>query len=48
MLEIYTTSTAPVDTALDQISRSTYSALPNKLAKGTPSQYYAQRKIICI
>ena len=48
VLEAYvrnnTTSTAPVDTALDKISRSTYSALPNKLSKGTPSQYYVQRQ----
>ena len=47
VLEAYvrnnTTSTAPVDTAIDKIGRSTYSALPNKLAKGTPSQYYVQR-----
>jgi len=48
ILEVYvrnnTTTTAPVDTALDKIGRSTYSALPNKLAKGTPSQYYMQRQ----
>jgi len=48
ILEVYvrnnTTATAPVDTALDKIGRSTYSALPNKLAKGTPSQYYMQRQ----
>ena len=48
ILEIYvrnnTTTTAPVDTALSKIGRSTYSALPNKLAKGTPSQYYVQRQ----
>jgi len=48
VLEAYvrnnTTTTAPVDTALDKIGRSTYSALPNKLAKGTPSQYYVQRQ----
>ena len=48
VLEVYvrnnTTTTAPVDTALDKIGRSTYSALPNKLAKGTPSQYYMQRQ----
>ena len=43
VLEAYvrnnTTATAPVDTALSKIDRSTYSALPNKLSKGTPSQY---------
>ena len=48
ILEAYvrnnTTSTAPVDTAIDKIGRSTYSALPNKLSKGTPSQYYFQRQ----
>ena len=40
VLEAYvrddTTATAPVDTTLTKIDRSTYSALPNKLAKGTP------------
>ena len=48
VLEAYvrnnTTATAPVDTALSKIDRSTYSALPNKLSKGTPSQYYVQRQ----
>jgi len=48
VLEAYvrnnTTATAPVDTAIDKIGRSTYSALPNKLSKGTPSQYYVQRQ----
>jgi hypothetical protein len=48
VLEAYvrnnTTSSAPVDTSLSKIDRSTYSALPNKLAKGTPSQYYVQRQ----
>ena len=48
ILEAYvrnnTTATAPVDTALSKIDRSTYSALPNKLSKGTPSQYYVQRQ----
>ena len=44
MLEIIQPATAPVDTALAKIGRSTYSALPNKLAKGTPSQYYIQRQ----
>ena len=37
VLEAYvrnnTTATAPVDTALSKIDRSTYSALPNKLSK---------------
>ena len=49
VLEAYvrddTTATAPVDTTLTKIDRSTYSALPNKLAKGTPSQYYVQRSV---
>ena len=49
VLEAYvrnnTTATAPVDTALSKIDRSTYSALPNKLSKGTPSQYYVQRTV---
>ena len=36
---------APVDVALTQISRSAYSATPNKLTKGTPSQYYMDRRI---
>ena len=40
-----TTTTAPTDVALTQISRSAYSATPNKLTKGTPSQYYIDRKI---
>ena len=48
VLEAYvrnnSTVTAPVDTALSKIGRSTYSALPNKLSKGTPSQYYVQRQ----
>ena len=38
-----TTATAPVDTSLTKIDRSDYAALPNKLSKGTPSQYYVQR-----
>ena len=38
-------ATAPVDIALTKIDRSTYSQTPNKLAKGTPSQYYVERKI---
>jgi hypothetical protein len=36
--------TAPQDIALTKIDRSTYSATPNKLAQGTPSQYYVERK----
>jgi hypothetical protein len=34
---------APVDIALTKIDRSAYNATPNKLAQGTPSQYYATR-----
>ena len=49
VLEAYvrnnTTATAPVDTALSKIDRSTYSALPNKLSKGTPNQYWVERFI---
>jgi len=47
VLEAYvrnnTTPTAPVDQSLTKIDRSTYANLPNKLAQGTPSQYYVQR-----
>ena len=39
------TTTAPEDIALTQISRSTYNATPNKLTKGTPSQFYVDRTI---
>jgi hypothetical protein len=39
-----TTATAPVDTTLTKIDRSDYAALPNKLSKGTPSQYYVDRQ----
>ena len=39
------TPATPSDIALTQISRSAYSATPNKLAQGTPSQYYVQRKL---
>ena len=39
------TTTNPSDVSLTQISRSQYSATPNKLTKGTPSQYYIDRKI---
>ena len=49
MLEAYyrnnSTTTAPQDIALTQISRSQYNATPNKLTQGTPSQYYVERKI---
>lgn len=49
MLEAFyrnnSTPTTPSDIALTQISRSAYSATPNKLAQGTPSQYYVQRKL---
>ena len=38
-------TTAPQDIALTKIDRSAYSQTPNKLAKGTPSQYYVERKI---
>jgi hypothetical protein len=38
-------ATAPQDIALTKIDRSAYSQTPNKLAKGTPSQYYVERKI---
>jgi hypothetical protein len=39
------TPTAPEDIALTKIDRSAYSQTPNKLAKGTPSQYYVERKL---
>lgn len=39
-----TTVTAPVDTTLTKIDRSAYAAIPNKLSKGTPSQYYVDRQ----
>jgi hypothetical protein len=49
VLEAYyrnnSTTTAPVDVSLTKIDRSAYSATPNKLAKGTPSQYYVERKL---
>ena len=38
-------TSAPVDVALTKIDRSAYSQTPNKLTQGTPSQYYAQRKL---
>ena len=34
----------PQDISLTKIDRSTYSATPNKLTQGTPSQYYVDRK----
>ena len=37
--------TAPQDIALTKIDRSQYSQTPNKLTQGTPSQYYAQKKL---
>jgi hypothetical protein len=40
-----TTTTETQDIALTKIDRSTYSQTPNKLAKGTPSQYYVERKL---
>ena len=49
VLEAYyrnnSTPTAPVDVAITQISRSTYSQTANKLTKGTPSQYYVARRL---
>ena len=49
VLEAYyrnnSTTTAPVDVALTKIDRSTYSQTANKLTKGTPSQYYVERKL---
>ena len=36
---------APVDISLSKIDRSAYAALPNKLAQGTPSQYYVERTV---
>ena len=49
ILEAYyrnnSTTTAPQDIALTQISRSQYNATPNKLTQGTPSQFYVERKI---
>ena len=49
ILEAYyrnnSTTTAPADIALTQISRSQYNATPNKLTQGTPSQFYMERKI---
>jgi hypothetical protein len=39
------TQTTQADQALTKINRAAYSALANKLSKGTPSQYYVQRLI---
>ena len=39
------TATTQADYALTKIDRSTYSALANKLTKGTPAQYFVQRFI---
>ena len=39
------TSTSQSDSAMTKIDRATYSALGNKLSKGTPSQYWVQRFI---
>ena len=38
-------ATTQADSALTKIDRSTYSALANKLTKGTPAQYFVQRFI---
>ena len=49
VLEAYyrnnSTTTDPQDVAITQISRSQYSQTPNKLTKGTPSQYYVARRL---
>ena len=52
VLEAFVSSTAAAsntastqDVSLTKIDRSTYAALPNKLATGQPSQYYVQREI---
>ena len=39
------TATTQSDSAMTKIDRATYSALANKLSKGTPSQYWVQRFI---
>ena len=51
VLEAFVSSTAAAsnssstqDVSLTKIDRSTYAALPNKLATGQPSQYYVQRE----
>lgn len=50
VLEAFVSSTAEAsndantqDVSLTKIDRSTYAALPNKLATGQPSQYYVER-----
>ena len=49
VLEAYyrnnSTTTAPQDISLTQISRSFYNNTPNKLTQGTPSQFYVDRTI---
>jgi hypothetical protein len=52
VLEAYISTTAAAsdnantqDVALTKIDRSAYSALPNKLARGQPSQYYVDRQV---
>ena len=49
VLEAYyrnnSTTTAPADVAVTQMSRSQYNSTPNKLTQGTPSQFYVERKI---
>lgn len=37
------TTTTQSDSAMNKINRSIYSALANKLSKGTPNQYYVRR-----
>ena len=37
------TETTQADTSMTKISRSTYSAISNKLTKGQPTQYFVQR-----
>ncbi len=51
VLEAFVSSTAAAsntastqDVSLTKIDRSTYAALPNKLATGQPSQYYVERQ----
>ena len=39
------TETTQADSTLTKIARSAYSALSNKLSKGTPSQYFVQRLV---
>ena len=39
------TQTTQTDSSMTKINRSTYSAISNKLNKGTPNQYYVQRFI---